>query len=119
MTIDKELQTTLSALGWPVKNAVFLPDATESITEQYITFNYTTIGMAYADDAPQAEKYLVQVHIFAPLKTNTTSIVRQAKRALAEADYTWPESTNASDDRGRHIVLECEKVSGGDIYGEV
>lgn len=120
MSIDEELQTTLMTLGVPVKNAVFLGDDEGAPCEkEYITFNYSTIGEDYADDAPQYEKYLVQVHIFAPLKVNTTKRVRAAKRALAAADYTWPETINASDSHGRHIVLECEKVSGGDLYGEV
>ncbi len=119
MSIDEELQTTLAALGVPVKNAVFLGDEDALCEEAYITFNYSTIGMEYADDSPQFEKYLVQVHIFAPLKTNTMKLVRTAKRALASAEYTWPETINASDNYGRHIILECEKVSGGDLYGEI
>lgn len=117
MSIDEELQTTLMALGAPVKNAVFLDDEDALCTEEYITFNYSTHGMDYADDAPQCEKYLVQVHIFAPLNVNTTKLVRAAKQALANADYTWPETANASDSHGRHIVLECEKMSGGDLDG--
>lgn len=117
MSIDEELQTTLMALGAPVKNAVFLNDEDVLCTEAYITFNYATVGMNYADDEPQCEDYLVQVHIFAPLNVNTTGLVRKAKRALSSAGYTWPETTNASDSNGRHIVLECEKVSGGDLYG--
>lgn len=120
MSIDEELQTTLMTLGVPVKNAVFLGDDEDTpCEEEYITFNYSTIGADYADDAPQCEKYLVQVHIFAPLKVNTTKRVRAVKQALAAADYTWPETINSSDYHGRHIILECEKVTGGDLRGEI
>ncbi len=109
MSVDAQIKAALSAFGDPVANAVYRGDA-----DRYYVFNYTTIGTDYADDEPQHERYLIQVHLFAPLSENVTRRVKQTKKALLNAGFTWPETENASDDEGRHIVFECETAEGVD-----
>lgn len=107
MTVDEKIRTALIGFGDPVENSVY-----QGTAKQYYTFNYSTLGIDFGDDAPQHERYLVQVHFFAPLKVNVTSRVRQTKKALADAGFTWPETVNNTDDDGRHIVFECEIAEG-------
>ena len=109
MTVDAKIKAALDVFGDPVENSVY-----QGTAKQYYTFTYTTIGTDFGDDAPQHERYLVQVHFFAPLKTNVTSRVKQTKQALQAAGFTWPETLNDTDDSGRHIVFECEIAEGVD-----
>lgn len=77
-------------------------------------FNYDTLGADFADDAPGHERYLVQVHLYAPRTFDASERVRRTKRALADAGFTWPDTVNASDADGQHIVFECEYAEGID-----
>lgn len=84
----------------------------------YCVFNYFTLGDDYGDDNPGHERYLVQIHLFFPLPTNSLSTIKQTKRALADAGFTWPSTTDASDEDGQHIVLECEYAKEVDLDGD-
>lgn len=114
-TVDALIVSALDSIA-PVWNSVKEQnnDQTEE-TETYFVFNYSTFGADYADDDPGAERYLVQVHLFAPLASNPTGIVKQAKKALHNAGFLWPETQNASDNTGRHIVLETEYATGAEV----
>ena len=114
MTVDARIKAALDVFKDPVENAVYQGKA-----ERYYTFNYATLGTDHADDAPQHERYLVQVHFFAPLNFNHTKRVRDTKRALFDAGFTFPDTTSASDEDGRHIVFECEIAEGVDMDGKV
>ena len=109
MTVDERLTAALSHLGFDIDNAVGF-----SKNDTYFTFNYTTLPIAFADDAPHYERYLVQVHFFAPLDMNVSKHKRSIKQALMDAGFTWPSTTDASDEDGRHIVFECEIAEGVD-----
>lgn len=109
MSVDAQIKHALSEFGDPVENAVYIGEA-----ERYYVFDYSTIGTDFADDEPGHERYLVHVHLFAPLEENVTRRVKQTKKALLNAGFTWPETVNASDDEGRHIVFECETAEGVD-----
>ena len=114
MSVDELLRSTLLAFGDPVENAVYHGKA-----KRYYTFNYSTVGDDFADDAPGHERYLVQAHFFAPLDENVTARVKATKKALFAAGFTWPETFNASDGDGRHIVFECEIAEGVDTDCEI
>lgn len=109
MSVDSRIKAALSVFGDPVENAVYHGDK-----ERYYVFNYSTSGMDFADDEPGHEKYFVQVHLYAPLGENITQRIKQTKRALNDAGFTWPKTANASDEEGRHIVFECETAEGVD-----
>lgn len=114
-TVDARIVAALESLA-PVWNSVKEQnnDQTEE-TETYFVFNYSTFGADYADDDANAERYLIQVHLFAPLASNISGLIKQAKLALYEAGFLWPETQNASDNTGRHIVLETEYATGVDL----
>lgn len=113
MSVDSIIKTALDKFGDPVERAVYHGEA-----KRYYTFNYTTLGECYSDDAPQYERYLIQVHFFAPLNENILARVEQTKQAMFAADCTYPETYDSSDDEGRHIVFECETSKEVD-YGEI
>lgn len=114
-TVDTLIVSALESIA-PVWNSVKEQnnDNTEE-TGTYFVFNYSSFGADYADDDPNAELYLVAVHLYAPLASNISGIIKQAKRALHDAGFLWPETINASDNTGRHIVLETEYAIGADL----
>lgn len=113
MSINQRIMDALSDFGYPVSPTVY-----EGEAEQYFVFNYSTMGADFGDDAPQQEKYLVQVHFFCSPSFNSVGRAKQIKRKLFAAGFTWPEMTNASDRDGQHLVFECEAAEGVDPDGE-
>lgn len=111
--VDTALKDALVPFGLPLERSIY-----QGMEKKYITYNYSTIPMDYSDDAPERERYLIQVHIFAPLKENINSLVRDIKSALFAAGFSYPESIPASTANERHIVLETEAVVEI-IYGKV
>lgn len=84
---------------------------------KYIVWNYNQIPQVYAESAPHAARYLVQVHYYLPFKENPQAAILALSRALFEKDFTWPTVTDATDNEGQHWVLECEYADGGGFYG--
>lgn len=107
MTMDDKIRQALLPFGDPVENAV-----NHQRKRRYYVFNYTTLGADFADDEPNHERYLIQVHLFAPLSEDLTERILQTKKALRDADFGWPSTVNASDETVRHIVFEVEAVMG-------
>lgn len=91
----------------------------EEVTDSYYAFNYSTHGIGYADDDPTAELAIIQVHLIAPLNENITSLIKQTKRALHDAGFTWAEVIDASDAWGRHKIFEFQDVEGVDLDGDL
>lgn len=113
MSINQKIITALSGFGDPVSPTVYHGE-----TEQYFVFNYSTMGTDFGDDAPQQEKYLVQVHFFCLLSLNSVGRAKQIKQKLFAAGFTWPTMANASDREGQHLVFECEAAEGVELDGE-
>ena len=109
MSAESMIRDALLPLGWEVENAVYTGKA-----GRYIVFSTDHLGDDFGDDAPEHEKVLVAVHLNAPLGENIRPVARGAQRALYEAGCTWPRIIEASDDGGRHLVLECEMEVGVD-----
>lgn len=109
MSIESRLKKILGMFGDPVENGAYHGKAT-----RYWTFNISTHGANFADDMPQDEICLVQIHLFAPRTFNHLNYIRAAKVALANDGFIWPEVTDLSDDEGRHIVLETARVQEDD-----
>lgn len=112
MSVDSKLQTALTPLGVPVSPNLYQGEAIE-----YITTNYNTLPEVFADRAPNAARYIVQVHYMLPTGKNPNSMIGQISSALWSAGFTWPSVVNAADDDGQHYVLECEYADGGSRYG--
>lgn len=111
MTVDEKIKAALDPFGDPVENSVY-----QGEKKRYYTFNYSAHGADYGDDVPQHEKYLIQIHFFAPLNVNITQRVKDTKRAIAAAGFTYPETVNSTDEDGRHIVFECETVEAAEQW---
>lgn len=109
MSVDSRIMSALAAFGDPVENGVYHGDA-----EQYYVFNYFTLPRTFGDNEPEHEEYFIQLHLFAPLGKNILPRKRATKRALAAAGFTYPSTTDASDDEARHIVFEFQTVEGVD-----
>lgn len=119
-SVDSMIVSALGDLA-PVWNSVKENEYAEQNleSETYFVFNYSTFGTGYADDDPTGEVFLIRVHLFSPLAGNLTSLKRKTKAALHNAGFTWPETVDASDETGRHIVFECQYVDGVDFDGDV
>lgn len=111
-SVDTILKSALESLA-PVWNSV--KEEQDEVQETYYVISYSTYGRNHADDEPTAELYMIQVHLFAPLTTNITSLIKQTKQALHGAGFIWPQTVNASDESGRHIVFETEYATGVDL----
>jgi len=112
MSVDEALKAALDPLEIPYAPNLYTGDETE-----YITTNFQIIPEVYAERAPRAARYLVQVHYYLPHGRNPNATVRTISRALWNQGFTWPGVENASDESGLHYVLECEYVNGGGFYG--
>lgn len=108
MSVELALKTLLLTLGYPVARKKYT--GSEST---YITYNYTTNPECFAGDEPDAEVYLIQVHLIAPATLNTTTLQKTIKDLLMNAGYPYPSTTDASDDpTEQHLVFETETDVG-------
>lgn len=113
--VAEAIQTALSPL---FPDAVF-PHVYTGPLLRYVVWNYSTVGAVWAEDLPQAARYLVQVHFYLPHKEEPRAAILAMTRALYDHGFTWPIPTDASDSEGQHWVLECEYTDGGAAYGFV
>lgn len=109
MSVEGRVMAALAAFGDPVEKSVLYAAAGER-PPRYYTFSCESFGDDFGDDEPGCERWLVSVHLFAPLDENCTRRARETKRALFAAGFTWPRSTDATDRDGQHLVFECETV---------
>lgn len=109
ISVWAKVKAALDAFGDPVEKSV-LDAAAKKHPARYYTFSCASFGADYGDDMPGHERWLVHVHFFAPLGENWNKRVRETKRALSAAGFTWPEFTDATDQDGQHFVFECETV---------
>ncbi len=114
-TIGERLQAALT----PLYGENVFPDVFVGLAEEYVVYNYSTIPEVYAERAPRAARYLIQVHLYSPREKNPTAAIQALDRALWDAGFTWPSVTDASDAEGQHHVLQCEGCDGGGYYGFV
>lgn len=103
MSINSVLVTALTPITTAIEPDVYKGSATE-----YFTFNYETSGDEFADNTPQHERYLMQVHYCCPSEKNSLANRVLIKQYLLAAGFTWPRVTPASDEKGQHWVFECE-----------
>lgn len=84
----------------------------------YCTFNYTEVPDSFGDGEPGAVRYLCQLHLYAPWKTevgesnNTLSTRKALRQALFSAGFTYPRLVDASDSDYQHFTFEFEGCDG-------
>ena len=118
MSVEAKIVAALAPFGDPVEKSLLYAAASE-LPPQYYTFSCSSFGADFGDDEPGCERWLVNVHFFAPLDGNITRRVKKTKKALFQAGFTWPSAVDASDQVGQHIVFECEIVEEVDLDGEL
>ena len=116
MSVASDVAAAVAFTGYPVHQVSY--DGEEAT---YFTLNMNAIPSDFADDAPQHDRWLIQLHLFAPFKLNTTTIRRQIRNALFAAGFTYPslvdasESARSSDGTEQHIVFEFDAAEGIDV----
>lgn len=74
----------------------------------YLVMNHSTLPTHFADDEPEDERLLVQLHLYCPTKQNTVQLRADIKRAIHEAGFSYPSTVDATDETGQHVVFEFE-----------
>lgn len=105
MTVDKTIRTALEPFEYDAYHNTYT-----GLDEIYFVFNYNVVPDSYSDDEPEYNRYVCQVHLYAPMTYNSITIAKQVKLALENAGFTYPEQVDASDEDGQHLVFECEFV---------
>lgn len=111
-TVASSIRSALAGLGVPIVQINYAGDE-----QTYLTFNMISTPDDFGDDEPGADVWSVQLHLFAPFTSDTTTLRRQIKRALVTAGFTAPtmtdasENTRASDGTEQHIVFEFETAT--------
>lgn len=113
MSIDSRIKEALSPTGLDVEADVY----TGKNPVHYV-FNYDTIGLDFADDAPEHDRVLIQIHLYAPTSVKVLHLIKRTKFLLWSAGFTWPTMTGSSDGNDRHLVFECEDAEGVDADGD-
>jgi len=110
MSVNKDIRGALVGFGDPVECGEYIAPPGTSLPASYYTFNYSTVGTNFGDNLPGHDRYLIQVHFNCPHTFDIVQRVEQTRHALFAAGFTWPQTVNASDESGQHIVFECETV---------
>lgn len=114
MSVDSVLSAALETV---LPGAAF-PNLYTGGLLNYAVWNYTELPQVFAERAPRAARYLVQVHYYLPHKENPNPGKLALQRALFAAGCTWPSIVPANDAEGQHYVLECEYADGGGYYAQ-
>ena len=76
VSFETEIKAAVSSLNYPCAANIY-----EGTASTYFVFNYSVIPDDYADNEANHERYLVQLHLFAPHTLNTVT-TRKAIRNL-------------------------------------
>ena len=102
-SVDKRIRSALIPFGYDVEKGVYRGE-----DNTYFVFGYNTIPIQPSDDTPEFERYLIWVRIVAPVTVKLTALLRQVKRALEQAGFTYPQSTLVDDADAQEYLLETE-----------
>ena len=108
MSMESNIRAAVEPLGPPCAANIYTGSA-----EAYFVFNYQVIPDNFADNEPQHERYLVQLHLYAPHTFNTESLRKSVRQTVQNA-FMRPTELNASDEIKQHYVFEFE-VEDGDL----
>ena len=107
MSVYSDIRTALAGFGYPVGTNVYTGTAST-----YFVITLNTLPANFADDEPQHIRNLIMLHLYAPHELNTVTMRKQIATALVGAGFTYPATTDASDETTQHIVFECEGTEG-------
>lgn len=109
MSIEERVVQVAKQFGLPCAHPNY--DGEE---KTFLTFNISVVPMNYADDGPEHEKWLIELHLFAPVGQNTRRLRKELRQAIFDAGFTYPDQTDASeaykktDGSEQHIIFDFE-----------
>lgn len=113
MSTAEKLRQAMAPTGLEIVQGVYMGGA-----QTYLSFGLMTVPADFADDGAQAERWLIDLHLFAPHSVNTTALKRQIKSLIRAAGFTDADMTDvseqgtASDGTEQHVVFEFEDAAG-------
>ena len=113
MSIEERIVRAVAFTGLPCVHPNY--DGEE---KAFLTFNLDALPSNFADDQPMHDRWLIQLHLFAPVTQNTRKLRKQIRQSIFDAGFTYPEQIDASeafkktDGSEQHIVFEFEGVEG-------
>ncbi len=113
MSIESQIITAMAGLSLPCAYDIYEGNATI-----YTHVQRKQHSRRFCDDAPQHDRWLIQLHLFAPFTTDTTELRKQIKAEILAAGFTYPLQVDVGgkdpdeDGTERHIVFEFEAVEG-------
>jgi hypothetical protein len=115
VSIEEMVRGAVAFTGYPCAKTSYDGDACA-----YFVFRMDAIPENHADDMPQHDRWLLQLHLFAPFTQNTRALRKQLREAISDAGFTYPamvdasETVRASDGTEQHLVFEFEVAAGVD-----
>lgn len=104
MTVNEKIIEALSSVGVPVT-----PDFNGGGKQEYITFNFADDrAVEFGDDAPLFDVAYMQIHYFLPSEKNYRETKKRIRKLLFDAGFTFPDVTEVTEGKKRHLVFECE-----------
>lgn len=117
MSINERIIAAVTPIVPTCVPGVYVPGVGQE-NAVYCTFNYSENPDSFGDDAPEAMRYLCQLHFYAPqrsadgMSNNTLATRKALRRAIFAAGFTYPSAEDASDEEYQHYVLEFQDVDG-------
>jgi len=113
MTTGEAVVKALEGFEFPVVYNTFDGRKTE-----YVTYNYLLdYGDDFGDNAPEQVVKEIQVHYFAPKKTNKKAInheqtIKEIREALFRGQFTYPSIHREDEPENNltHIIYECSFI---------
>ncbi len=88
------------------------PDWYGGDEKEYVTFLYSEIPVMNANNQPMFDRITTYIHLFAPLGKNVLALKAQIRKKLTMSGFTYPTTTNATNDDSQHFVMQCEYCRG-------
>ncbi len=112
MTVNQKIINALKKYGMPI-----VPDHYTGKEKRYIEFDiYDDRGEIFADETPEFDVTLVQIHLFLPREEDYLSLKKQIRQSLCDAGFCYaditqiiePEATEQYPYGIRHLTFETE-----------
>lgn len=112
MTVNQKIIKALEKYGMPV-----VPDHYNGKEKRYMEFNlYDDTGAVFADETPEFDVVMVQVHLFLPREEDYLHLKKQIRQSLCDAGFCYPDITQIIEPEAtkeypygiRHLTFETE-----------
>lgn len=119
MTADEIMELTLAQTNIPYVEGKYY--GTE---EKYIVYNESDqIPYLYADNAPEKQKTFYQVHYFCPLQPaagdDSRKVTKKIRKALVQHDFCVTGTIRRTEEKKRHIIIECNLITENEESEEI